>query len=95
LKRASSKKRKPKARKPRNPERLERGVVHEIIQPVKVYVWMCPREKCPKNAWADRFQATVEAFLDVQVNSHVRMHEREDNAQKNLEAMRAKAQTFR
>lgn len=92
LKRARSKKRRGR---PRDPEKLEKGVVHEMVQPVKVFVWICPREKCVKGTFAERFQATVEGFLMVQVNSHIGMHEREDATEKRMSEIAGKAQAFR
>jgi len=92
LKRAKSKPRKTPAR---NPEKLEPGTVHEIIQPMKVFVWMCPRKGCIRNIWAEHFQATVEAFLMVQVNRHMEMHEREDATEKRMSDIATKAQAFR
>jgi len=92
MKRAKSKRRK----SPRAPsEKLEPGTVHEIVQPVKVYVWMCPRKGCVRNLWAERFQATVEAFLMVQVDRHVGMHEREDSTEKRMSDIATKAKAFR
>jgi hypothetical protein len=85
-----------KSRKGRksNVEKLERGVVHEIIQPVKVYVWICPRPKCIRGTWAERFQATVERFLMVQVDRHIGMHEREDATEKRMSDIDTKTKTF-
>ena len=62
---------------------------------MRVFVWMCPRKGCIRNVWAERFQATVEAFLMVQVGRHVDMHEREDATEKRMSDIATKSQSFR
>jgi len=80
--------------KTENYEKLERGTIHEIIQPIKVYVWICPRKGCVHGNFAERFQATVEGFLMVQVNSHIGMHEREDATEKRMSDIDVKTKAF-
>jgi hypothetical protein len=95
LKRASSRRAK-KRRKytKRNPEKVRPGVVTEIIQPMRVFVWFCPRKGCPRNSFAERFQATVEGFLMEQVNRHIAMHDRQDKTAQRKSDIAAKTEAF-